>query len=165
MIIRNGLPDDARVVLALFDEAVAWLVERGQPGQWGTEPFSAFPARVDRARDWAESGDLYVAETPEGEPLGILVLGDHPDWVEPPDDDERYIVALVSSRRHSGSDVGGALVRHAIAETRAEGSTLLRVDCWAGAPPLVAWYEAQGFTRTSTFEVNGWNGQVLEMRL
>ena len=49
MIIRNGLPDDARIVLALFDEAVAWLVERGETGQWGTELCSAFPARVDRA--------------------------------------------------------------------------------------------------------------------
>ena len=58
MNIRPGRPEDARTVLALFDEAVAWLVARGQPGQWGTEPFSAFPARVERAEAWASSGGL-----------------------------------------------------------------------------------------------------------
>jgi GNAT superfamily N-acetyltransferase len=165
MIIRNGLPDDHRLTIALFDEAVAWLVERGQPGQWGTEPFSRFPARVQRARDWAESGGLYVAETDAGEPLGIIVLGDHPPHVEPPDREENYVEALVTSRRHQGEDIGGALIRHAIAETRTEHLTLLRVDCWADAPGLVAWYEAQGFTRTSTFDVKGWRGQVLAMAL
>jgi GNAT superfamily N-acetyltransferase len=165
MIIRNGLPDDYRIVVALFDEAVAWLVERGQDGQWGTEPFSSFPARVQRCREWAESGGLYVAETPAGEPLGIIVLGEHPPHVEPPDREENYVEALVTSRAHQGEDVGGALIRHAIEETRGENLTLLRVDCWAGAPRLVSWYEAQGFTRTSTFNVNGWRGQVFALRV
>ena len=65
---------------------------------------------------------------------------------------ERYIEALVSSRAHAGRDIGGALVRRAIEETRAAGIALLRVDCWAGAPPLVAWYERQGFHRSGTFD-------------
>jgi hypothetical protein len=33
--IRPGIAADAPLLLALFDEAVAWLVTRGQPGQWG----------------------------------------------------------------------------------------------------------------------------------
>jgi hypothetical protein len=57
------------------------------------------------------------------------------------------------------------LVRRAVEEARAGGIPLLRVDCWAGAPPLVAWYERQGFTRSGTFEVTGWKGQVLSMEL
>ena len=50
-------------------------------------------------------------------------------------------------------------------EARDAGAALLRVDCWAGAPPLVAWYERQGFQRTGTFDVGGWIGQVFAMRL
>src|SRR3954465_5205598 len=38
--IRPGTPDDEGALLALFDEAVAWMVARGQTGQWGDRPFS-----------------------------------------------------------------------------------------------------------------------------
>jgi GNAT superfamily N-acetyltransferase len=163
MRIREGSPADAGIVLALFDEAVEWLVARGQTGQWGSESFSGVPRRVAAATEWASGGGLRIAETDEGEPVGAIVIGSHPPHVDPPAEPERYIEALVSSRRHQGSDVGGALVRRAVEETRAAGVGLLRVDCWAGAPALVAWYERQGFERSGTFAVNGWNGQVFEM--
>ena len=54
-------------------------------------------------------------------------------------------------------------MRRAIEETRAAGVSLLRVDCWAGAPSLVAWYEAQGFRRSGTFLVGEWAGQVFSL--
>jgi GNAT superfamily N-acetyltransferase len=80
------------------------------------------------------------------------------------DEPERYIEALVTSRRHAGQDVGGRLVRHAVGLARAAEVSLLRVDCWGDAPGLVAWYERQGFTRSGTFELeDGWHGQVLSM--
>jgi GNAT superfamily N-acetyltransferase len=161
--IRDGGPADAEIVLDLFDEAVAWLVARGQTGQWGTEPFSAVQRRAEKVREWAGGGGLRIAEA-AGEPVGALVLGVRPPWVEPADRPERYIEALVTSRRHAGRDIGGALIRRAIEETREAGISLLRVDCWAGAPGLVAWYERQGFTRSGTFVVlNGWHGQVFSM--
>ena len=164
MTIREGGPADAAAVLALFDEAVEWLVERGQTGQWGAEPFSAIEARVAAAAGWGASGGLRIAER-DGAPVGALVLGSHPEWVTPAGEPERYIEALVTSRAHAGQDIGGALVRRAIEETRAAGIGLLRVDCWAGAPPLVAWYERQGFVRSGTFEVRGWPGQVFSLRV
>ena len=40
MVLRRGGPDDAAGVIALFDEAVEWLVARGKTGQWGSEPLS-----------------------------------------------------------------------------------------------------------------------------
>jgi hypothetical protein len=86
-MIRRGAPADAAAVIGLFDEAVEWLVARGQTGQWGTEPLS----------------------------------------------------------RNAGM--------------------VARVEGWAGAPTLVAFYERQGFARDGTFDVNGWQGQVFSMRL
>lgn len=44
--IRPGGEDDVPAVLALLDGAVAWLVARGRPGQWGVDPLSANPRRV-----------------------------------------------------------------------------------------------------------------------
>ena len=41
----------------------------------------------------------------------------------------------------------------------------MRVDCWADAPGLIAWYERQGFVRCSSFEQNGWVGQIFDMTL
>ena len=162
--IRQGSAPDAAIVLALFDEAVEWLVARGQTGQWGTESFSAVERRVSAVEEGAAGGGLRIAEL-DGEPIGALVLGDRPPWVAPVAGRELYVVALVTSRRFAGRDIGGVLVRRAIEEARAGGIPVLRVDCWAGAPPLVAWYERQGFTRSGTFEVTGWNGQVLSMEL
>jgi GNAT superfamily N-acetyltransferase len=162
--IRVGGPADAGLVLGFFDEAVEWLVARGQTGQWGTEPFSAKDARVVRIAEWAAGGGLRIAEL-DGEPAGAIVIGARPPHVAPVSVSERYVEALVSSRRFAGNDVGGALVRRAIEETRAAGVSLLRVDCWAGAPALVAWYEAQGFRRSATFLVGDWPGQVLSLDL
>jgi ribosomal protein S18 acetylase RimI-like enzyme len=164
MKIRDGGPEDAATVLALFDEAIAWLVARGQTGQWGSTPFSALDARVAAAAEWAAGGGLRIAEA-DGDAVGALVLGARPDHVSPAPVPERYITALVTSRAHAGQEIGAALVHRAVKETRTAGLKLLRVDCWAGAPGLVAWYERQGFRRSGTFTVRGWHGQVFSMDL
>jgi GNAT superfamily N-acetyltransferase len=166
--IREGGPDDVPAVLALFDEAVEWMVARGQTGQWGDEPFSSKPSNVERAEAWAAGGGLRMAEL-DGEPVGLLVLGDAFPWITPAGEPEVYIGALVTSRAHAGEDIGGALVRRAYEEAAASGIRLVRLDCWAGAPRLVQWYEEQGFTRTEIFTVgftgSDWTGQVFEHRL
>ena len=52
-------------------------------------------------------------------------------------------------------------MRHADALAAAAGVPVLRVDCWAGAPTLVGWYERQGFVRAGTFDYHGWIGPDL----
>jgi GNAT superfamily N-acetyltransferase len=163
--IRPGTADDAPLMLALFDEAVVWLVARGQPDQWGTVPWSERPGAVGHVKAWARGPGLRIAEDPDATPLGALVLGSRPPHVEPIDESERYIEALVTSRRHAGRGIGALLVAAAVEEARAAGAAVLRVDCWAGAPPLMAWYERQGFLRSGTFDVGGWIGQVFTMAL
>jgi hypothetical protein len=75
--IRRASAADAAIVLALFDEAVRWLVARGQPGQWGTEPWSRRPRAAAMVRSWAQGEGLRIADD-DGTPLGALVLGVHP---------------------------------------------------------------------------------------
>ena len=85
--------------------------------------------------------------------------------MEPIDEPEAYVEALVTSRAHAGRRIGAQLVAAAAEEAREAGAAVLRVDCWAGAPALVAWYERQGFRRSGRFDVRGWIGQVFTMRL
>jgi GNAT superfamily N-acetyltransferase len=164
--IRIGSAADAPAVVGLFDEAVAWLVARGQEGQWGTTPWSQRPELVARTHAWARGDGLRIAqEDGDATPLGALVLGAHPPHVEPIEEPEAYVEALVTSRAHAGRRIGAQLVAAAAEEARDAGAAVLRVDCWAGAPTLVAWYERQGFRRSGRFDVRGWIGQVFTMRL
>jgi hypothetical protein len=47
----------------------------------------------------------------------------------------------------------------------AAGAEQLRVDCWAGVPELPAAYERLGFSRTGSFDVDGWTGAILVREL
>jgi ribosomal protein S18 acetylase RimI-like enzyme len=164
--VRRGGPADVDLLLALFDEAIAWMVARDQPGQWGTAPMSARDGGRDRVRALCAGGGLRVARL-DGEDVAALVVSDRPPpHVPGVDEPELYIDLLLVSRRRAGRRIGEALVATALAEARERGVGVVRVDCWAGAPSLVAWYEARGFRRAGTFEVNdGWRGQIFSMEL
>jgi GNAT superfamily N-acetyltransferase len=165
-MVRAGRADDGAAVLALWDAAIAWLVARGQEEQWGTEPASARRPARDMVRQWAAGAGLRIAEL-DGEPVGAsVIVRSRPEYVPPTVQSETYLLFLVSDRARTGLGIGSELVRRAAADARRAGSEALRVDCWAGAPDLVAWYERQGFTRTVTFPVGDhWRGHLLEMPL
>jgi GNAT superfamily N-acetyltransferase len=164
LTIRPGDEADGPIVVALFDEAVAWLVERGQTGQWGMTPFTERPGLRERVHGFKIGGGLYIAER-DKVPVGVLVVGPAPAYAPPPPVPELYIVLLLSSRELAGQGIGGVLVNKAIALGYERGAEILRVDCWAHAPGLVRWYEKQGFVRSGRFELNGWQGQIFTMRL
>jgi GNAT superfamily N-acetyltransferase len=164
LTIRPGDENDGAAVIAMFDEAVGWLVERGQTGQWGATPFSERPGIRERVYGFRAGGGLHIAES-EGEPVGVLVVGPAPAYAPPAPVRELYIILLLSSRRHVGRGIGGALVNKAIELGYERKAEIVRVDCWAHAPGLVRWYEKQGFTRSNRFELNGWQGQIFTMEL
>lgn len=160
--VRLGGPEDQATVLQLFDDAVAWLVARGQTGQWGSEPFSTWPEGRARVRELVSGGGLRIAER-MGEPVGALVVGSAPGYAPAVGRPELYIELLLTARRYAGQNIGSRLVEVAAAEARAMGAELIRVDCWSGAPGLVGWYERQGFSRCGSFDVDGWTGQLFTM--
>jgi GNAT superfamily N-acetyltransferase len=159
--IERGRAADADALLALFDEAVAWLVARGQTGQWGTRPFSAIPARRQRAAEWAAGGGLWFARDGGGEAAGALVVGEAPGYVPPAEVPELYVIVLLTSTRWRHRGVGALLIDHAAELARRAEAARLRVDCWAGVPELQAAYERLGFERVGGFEVRGWPGAIL----
>ncbi|MFB4318891.1 GNAT family N-acetyltransferase [Actinomadura sp. 21ATH] len=166
MEIRQGGADDAPVMLAMLDGAVAWLASRGRTGQWGATPWSTDPARAGRVRDIARTDDVRIAYA-GGRPAGAMALSAGPPrYIEPVDEPEVYVTLLVTDRAHAGRGVGSALLRHAREEALRRGAALLRVDCYAGDDGrLVEYYTANGFARDRTFSVDGWPGQLLTRRL
>ncbi|WP_030235208.1 GNAT family N-acetyltransferase [Streptomyces sp. NRRL S-350] len=172
MKIRTGGPEDVPDLLALLDGAVAWLAARGRTGQWGDQPFSTAPARVEYVERYGREPFLMrLAVDDEGRTVGACVLseerGRHIPAVA---ERELYVRNLVTDRARKGTGIGAALIADAVEEARRRGIGLLRVDCYAGDDRrLVAQYRALGFTETEGFEVEQptgvWPGQVLAIRL
>ncbi|MEV7600172.1 GNAT family N-acetyltransferase [Kitasatospora sp. NPDC089797] len=172
MKIRNGGPADVPDILSLLDGAVSWLAAGERTGQWGDQPFSTIPARVDQVASYTGEGFLVrLAVDEEGRTVGCCVLAEQRGrFVPPSKEPELYVRLLVTDRTRKGSGIGAALIADAVEETRRRGFDLLRVDCYAGNDrKLVGQYRALGFTETETFEAEQpsgpWPGQVLEIRL
>lgn len=133
-------------------------------GRSASRPFSDRPEGRELAHRLASGGGIRVAEL-DGQPVGVLVLGSAPDYVPPSAVPETYITLVLTSRVRTGQRIGAQLIERAVEEAHAAGHEQLRVDCWADAPSLVAWYESQGFAPSGTFERDGWIGQVLSRPL
>lgn len=164
--IRRGDLDDAPAIMTMFDQTVAWLVANNRPDQWGTEPWSVDPRKVERIRQMIADGDLWIAEV-EGSRVGALILSEEAmPYIEPATERELYVQLLLTDPALRGHQVGARLLDHAKCEARRRGVALLRVDCFAGGDgKLVRYYESQGFTPIARFEVKGWPGQLLAQRV
>lgn len=166
MRIRPGDIADLPAIMAMFDEAIAWMVARGNTRQWGTEPWSTQPEKVASIGKRVEEADLWLAEL-DGVPVGVLVTNDVPNtYVDPVDEPELFVVLLLVSRTYAGHRVGSRLLAHARELAEGKGVGLVRVDCYRGEDEqLIRYYERNGFVRTHEFMVGEWPGQVLEQRL
>lgn len=169
MSIRRGESSDVPAVLHLLDKATEWLVANGRTGQWGTEPHSTNPRRIEQIRGFAADQGLWVIEK-DGQVVGALAVGDPTEHIPPATEPELYVRLLVTDRDSKGTGIGTELLDHARTLARELGVHLLRVDCFAGGDgALVRYYENQGFTRAEAFAVpfsdSEWPGQVLFQRL
>lgn len=166
MTIRPTTEADIPGVLKMGDEAVAWLVSQGRTGQWGTQPWTEKPERMKSLTERLTKTEFSVAEI-GGELAGSLAVATHiPDYAPPVDEPELYVHFLITAAAFRGMRVGARLLDRARERAREMGIGLVRVDCYGGADgKLVRYYESQGFTRTETFSVNDWPGQVLECRV
>jgi GNAT superfamily N-acetyltransferase len=160
--IRVGSSVDVPVVLALFDEAVEWLVKAGRGDQWGKRPFSTNRQRQAQITVWAAEGRLRLAQ------LGTMVIGSvavgpAPPYVPQEARPELYVEGLVVAREFAGKGIGRLLLDRAYAEAVDRGAEVLRVDCFAGGDgALVRYYERHGFRPTIPLRVGQWPGQLLE---
>jgi protein-tyrosine phosphatase len=141
---------DAATLVALYDEASAWLLARGLR-QWPPGWFTAAMA-LD---DMRAGHEVYLARRAD-EPVGKLTLqwDDAEMWGEQPPD-AGYVHGLCVRRAVAGMGLGAALLEWAGQRVVAQGRRWLRLDCMAANPALRAYYERLGFTYRGEAEA-GW---------
>ncbi|MDQ3928328.1 MAG: GNAT family N-acetyltransferase, partial [Chloroflexota bacterium] len=159
---------DLAEVLALFDEAVAWLVERGQEALWGTVPFSQLPRARERFAQWIEAGALFVARV-EGRIAGTIALSETPPHYAARFFDgfhaAYYLEAFTTARSMSGQGIGRDMLRWAEQYALEHGKVAIWLDCWAGKPALPDYYRSAGFIPRREFALGEWRGMLLEKPL
>ncbi|NUT50101.1 MAG: GNAT family N-acetyltransferase [Saccharothrix sp.] len=163
MKIERGGSADLPAVVELLDGAVAWLVDIGATGQWGTTGWSASPRRLAALEEKLRTDTLWLAigdQEAGGPPIGAMTLSRQPiAYIDPVDEPEVYVTLLVTSRHHRGAGIGSALLDHARTRTRELGAGLLRVDCYRGEDGrLVDYYRRNGFAPARPFHVGDWPG-------
>ena len=127
----------------------------------GPDPWSGDEKGRHAVRSMIEGGGLRLLEC-AGRVVGALQIGPTPEYAKPVDVRGLYVLLVLTSRVCAGRGLGTLLIEEAVELARRRAAGLLRVDCWAGAPKLIAWYERHGFVRSDMFVVDGWQGQVLE---
>lgn len=162
LVIRRASAADAPAVLKIFDEVVAWFLSIGNEQQWGVEPWSSQPHQQARVTEACALPGAWVVENPEGKILAALVLGEAMPYVPPATQPELYVRLLIASRDPKARGVGKRLLAFADDQARYAQINHLRVDCYGGGSgALINFYESCGYKRLSTFDVEGWPGQLL----
>lgn len=160
---------DLPAILALFDDAVAWLAAKGLVSQWGTTPFSELPAMRTRLATWIDQGVLFVARAGD-ELVGTLVVTDQipryaqREWEQRPAV-AYYVESFTTARRLAGQGIGRALLEWAARYAEGHGADYLRLDCYAGNADLCAYYRRAGFTACGEVALGAWRGQLFEQPL
>jgi hypothetical protein len=145
-------PGQVDEVLAVIDEAAAWLRGRGVE-QW--------PGRFERS--WVEGavrrGETWLALA-GGTVRGTVTL-DHADSVWDDLPGAAVYVHRMAVRR-SAAGLGAVILGWAAGIARQQGREALRLDCVASNGRLRAYYEAAGFVHRGDVTVAGAPGQRLD---
>jgi ribosomal protein S18 acetylase RimI-like enzyme len=146
-------------VLAILEEATAWLHGRGIVGQW--------PATFQRqwVADQIKRGEVYLALR-DLQAIGTLRLqwSDRATWGNVPND-AGYVHGLAIRRAVAGQGVGVQMLRWAERAAAAAGRRYLRLDCWAENQELCRYYERAGFTSRGQIDVRGWKCALFELEI
>lgn len=146
-------PDELSAVLALLDEAAAWLRGRGID-QWPATFSGDATWRTDRIRSYIEHGLTYIARDQSGRPVGTFTLTPAADpqfahgWPDGPED-AGYLFRMAVSRTAAGQDLGGRLLDWATREVGRWGKRWLRIDVHRLNPDLHEYYRRHGFIKVA----------------
>ncbi len=167
--MTRARPNDLGVILALFDEAVVWLVSHGLEKQWGTTPFSELPRMRERLVAWIDQGILFTARSHD-QLVGTLVVSETaPEYVahlwQSFPTSAFYLEAFMTARSRAGQGIGRVALQWAEQHAIQANKTTLWLDCWAENHALCHYYEQAGFIPQGEFFVGEWRGQLFEKLL
>lgn len=156
--IRATTPSDLDTVLAVLDEAAAWLQSIGMREQWPpvVSEDERFLTQVTRL---VGEGRFYVASS-EGDAVGVFNLRDEPNldggpsgyWtLEDLKQPAVYLFQLAVRRSVASQGVAASMLQWAF-ETAQRRERTLRLDCWAGNERLRRYYLDAGFQHLGDWE-------------
>jgi ribosomal protein S18 acetylase RimI-like enzyme len=137
IVIRQAEPADLDAVVAIWEEANAWLRSRGiEPGEPPRPLREIFADRI-------HSGSVYLALL-NGQPAGTLMLQWEDDASWPgAHDDAVTLHGFAVARAAAG--IGRDLLRWVERQTPTRGRQYIRLECSRDNPVLRAYYERAGF--------------------
>jgi len=141
--VRQAAHEDLNAVLAVLDNAAAWLQSIGLREQWPAS-FSQDPAFVHLAVQLIARNQLFVASAGE-DVAGCFRLDSEqrPFW--PHGGEAMFLLTLAVKREYAARGVAGAMLEWACEFARMNGKSELRLDCWAGNQRLRRYYRDAGF--------------------
>jgi len=154
--IARATRADLDAVIALYDDAAAWLTSRGIQ-QWRPGDYT-----VERARGNIERDEVYLARR-KGRSVGkfTLVWDDPEVWGERAPD-AGYVHGLAVARGEAGHGLGLALLGHAARRIAQVGRRYLRLDCLASNQALRDYYTKAGLTLIEDTWYGGWGASLFE---
>ena len=165
LTIRPAQPSELPEVLAVLDDAAAWLQRTGITQQW-PPVISQDAGWVERVTGLVRAGEYFLAQS-SGSTVGVFNLRDAPGldggpsvWYRPEELQVPacYLFTLALRRGVAGQGVAASMLQWAFDAARRRGR-LLRLDCWAGNQKLRRYYLDAGFDHMGDIEGTGVDGR------
>ncbi|MEV4212639.1 GNAT family N-acetyltransferase [Micromonospora sp. NPDC049662] len=162
-VLRQAQSGDLEDMIALRIEAEQWLSARGIR-QW-TPDYDEY-ARSALAK-FVDAGMAWIVEI-DGQVIATASLNEpDPDFWGWADDQEDalYLSKMIVSRKHSGQDLGSAILNWASVRAASNGRRWVRIDVRRDNIKLHRYYLARGFTYVRTYHApqrrteSGWLAQ------
>jgi len=136
--IRKAEPRDLPEILHSLNTAAKWARDRGEKG-WPV------PFPQEYVRPSLDRHELYVAEWRGGIAGSFVLRWTDDDFWGPQPPVAGYLHQLAVRRDRPLRGLGRRMVSVAIELVRANGRTLIRLDCVATNRSIIAYYKSLGF--------------------
>ena len=157
VIIEGAREGDLPRVLAVLEDAAAWLVSRGID-QW--RPGAFHPGELLES---IRRGELYIVRIHGVDAATIILQWSDPlFWPAENQDDAGYVHKLAVRREWAGRGIGSGLLDWAGERAAGRGRKFIRLDCMGTNPGLCRYYERLGFVLRDRKAIGTWEAALYE---
>lgn len=150
--IRPAVPEDLKVLVAMRQERISWLAERGSD-QW--QVGLTVDGFADRVAASIAANQTYVAVDENHEVIGTIAVDKwtNPDlWSETELAESVIVHRMITWPRATNSGIGAVLLKHANKIALNLGCPWVRLDAWTNNTDLHAYYQRAGFRHVRTVD-------------
>lgn len=152
------------LALSLLKSAAQRLKDKGID-QW-SHWLNPDQNKIDWVKEGFDLNQFYAVENLDQELVGMVrLLKEDLLYWGVQSDEARYIHSLVVKSEYSNQNLGSIILSEVAKRVRAEGITLLRLDCNAANKWLCSYYEKQGFTKAGEVQMSHSLNNLYEKKL